>query len=151
MSEPVEIKIGMACSHTPERPAAVQFEGRTFFCQCNFETHRAKLAAKDREIKSLTESKNTAYSERNWLVCALSKCFPSHLCRHPESDTEWENDWRWIVCVHGPTGQMTWHIHDSERSMFHHLPVSEQHWDGHSTEEKYRRLEALNPSDPEVK
>lgn len=89
------------------------------------------------------ESKNGAYKERDMLVCALSKLFPAHLARHSEEDKEWEDDWRWIVYIELPTGQVSWHIHDSEREMFNHLEVGENKWDGHNTERKYERLMAL--------
>jgi len=83
-----------------------------------------------------------AYAERDRLVAALSKCFPSHLVQHKGAD--WEDDWRNIVCIHLPTGQVTWHIHDSEVEWFSHLPTDEIHnWDGHTTAEKYERLAAL--------
>jgi hypothetical protein len=82
------------------------------------------------------------YRERDQLVAALSKQYESHLSRH---EGEWEDDWRWIVCVHLPTGQATWHIHDSELPLFDHLigTARASHWDGHSTDEKYERLNAL--------
>lgn len=87
-------------------------------------------------------SKDTAYSERDRLVCALSKLFPSWLERHPDLDTAWEDDWRWIVFVSFPTGQASWHIHDSEVSWFYHLERRDGNsWDGHSTAEKYARIE----------
>lgn len=92
------------------------------------------------EVERLKKEKGGAYSERNNLVVFLSKQFESHLCRHPEQDEEWENDWRWIVCIHSPKGQITWHIHDSELTKFNHLSHGDQHWDGHTTEEKYKRL-----------
>jgi len=85
-------------------------------------------------------SKETAYHERDMLVAALSAIYPSHLCRHPDADADWDDDWRWIVCIHLPTGQATWHIHASELPLFSHLVRDENHWDGHTTEEKYRRL-----------
>ena len=96
-------------------------------------------------VERLEEAKNTAYSERQKMVQALTFIFPAHMKRHPDSDTEWENDWRNIVCVHGPAGQMTWHIHDSEAHMFGHLNRKPDHfaaceYDGHTTDEKYRRL-----------
>lgn len=116
-------------------------------------------------IKELEAQKDGAYRERDALVAALSTLFPSHLSRHPDEDATWDDDWRWIVCVHIPTlvdvggavaqaagldsrwqpknQQVTWHIHDSELPMFSHLTPSMNHWDGHSTEEKYRRLAAL--------
>ena len=81
-----------------------------------------------------------AYSERDLLVSLISKIYPSHLARHPDSDLTWENDWRNIVCVHLPTGQATWHIHDSELPFFAHLQMGENHWDGHSNQLKYERI-----------
>lgn len=101
----------------------------------------AEAAAK--EILRLRQSKDAAYTERDRLVQALSKLFPSYLCRHPESDELWDADWRWIVVVQLPTGQASWHIHDSERGWFDHLEVRANQWDGHSTEEKYARLSRL--------
>ena len=105
-----------------------------------------KLQAKTEEEK---KSKDNAYSERNKLVQFLSLLYPAHMKRHPEDDTDWEDDWRNIVCIHSPMGQLTWHIHDSEASMFSHLnrapdPFADCEWDGHTTEEKYSRLLKVN-------
>lgn len=74
------------------------------------------------------KSKNDAYHERDMLVCTLTKLFPAYLARHSEEE-EWEYDWRWIVYIDLPTGQVSWHIHDSERAMFDHLEVKENNWD----------------------
>jgi len=88
------------------------------------------------------QAKNAAYVERNALVCALSKLWPSHMAMHPE-DPAWEREWTHIVCIHAPVGQLTWHIHDSEVAAFAHLEMRPNDWDGHSTDEKYRRLASL--------
>ena len=97
-------------------------------------------------VREITASKDGAYSERDQLVAALSKLFPAGLERHPDEDASWENDWRWIVFIDLPTGQASWHIHDSELSMFDHLPrFTGRTWDGHSTPEKYARLALLEP------
>lgn len=104
------------------------------------------LAKELRErIERLEEAKNTAYAERQKMVQSLTFIFPAHMKRHPDSDSEWEDDWRNIVCIHGPAGQMTWHIHDSEAGMFGHLnrkpdPFEGCEYDGHTTPEKYDRL-----------
>lgn len=103
------------------------------------------------EIDALKKQKDNAYWERNQLVAALSKLFPSFLTKHPETDKEWESDWRTIVVINLPSredfakgGQLTWHIHDSEIAMFDHLEyVNHFEWDGHTTEEKYRRLRKM--------
>ena len=96
-----------------------------------------------RERDALRTAKDAAYQERDRLVAALSKLFPSHLARHPDSDPSWDDEWRWIVCVHLPTGQATWHIHESEFAWFTHLVVGTNHWDGHDTDTEYDRLAAL--------
>ena len=87
---------------------------------------------------------NAVYRERDQLVAALSKHYQAHLTRHEGDD--WEDEWRNIVCIHLPTGQVTWHVHDSEVRLFVHLDERPGHWDGHGTEEKYRRLNALPDS-----
>lgn len=86
---------------------------------------------------------NDVYRERNQLVAALSKLWPAHLALHAEDDAEWDKEWRNIVFIHAPVGQLSWHIHDSDLPMFSHLSYEENCWDGHSTEEKYRRLNSF--------
>lgn len=95
-----------------------------------------------KDLERLTAEKNGAYSERDKLISLVSKCFPAWLERHPDSDATWEDDWRWIVFVKLPTGQASWHIHDSELPWFSHLEryPSRNSWDGHTTEEKYNRV-----------
>lgn len=98
----------------------------------------------EQRIQELEKQKDGAYSERNHLVSALSKIYLSTLERHEESDKDWEDDWRWIVVINLPTGQASWHIHDSELPMFEHLNRNMGYkWDGHTTEQKYDRLKAL--------
>lgn len=94
------------------------------------------------QLEECRAQKNQAYSERNRLVAVLAKLFPSSLERHPEEDKDWDADWRWIVYVILPTGQCSWHIHDSELALFDHVPREcKQRWDGHTTGEKYARIE----------
>lgn len=100
------------------------------------------IAGLERKVDLAESAKNGAYRERDRLVCVLSRLWPSHIALHKG---EWDDEWRNIVCVHAPTGQLTWHIHDSELPMFEHLSVQADHWDGHTTAEKYQRLEAWRP------
>ena len=91
-----------------------------------------------------------AYAERNLLVCALSKLFPSYLSRHTDEEMasmDWDEEWGWVAYINGPAGQMSWHIRTSELEMFDHLcrHVGGK-YDGHTTEEKYRRLSSINSS-----
>ncbi len=98
----------------------------------------------DARLMDMEVLKNNAYAERNCLVAALSKLFPASLERHPETEA-YEADWRWIVFVDLPAGQVCWHIHDSELPLFDHLPRNAgRKWDGHDREEKYRRVSELD-------
>lgn len=82
-----------------------------------------------------------AYYERNQLVAALARLFPSGL-RKTDID-EWDPAWHNCVFIDLPTGQVSWHFHDREAHLFEGLPAYERPWDGHSTQEKYKRVANL--------
>lgn len=127
-----------------KRPALTLAVAKRELLRLNADVIAARLeTAKERKYK------DEAYHERNMLVAALSKLWPdSHLMRHQESDTKWSKDWRWIVCIHASVGQCAWHIHDSELTLFDHLErVENNHWDGHTTAEKYARIGRLNATE----
>lgn len=106
--------------------------------------HRlARLLVSVREGE--TASKDRAYTERNRLVALIASLYPSSLERHDDADKSWEDDWRWIVFIDLPTGQASWHIHDSHLPMFDHVQrFAGRKWDGHTTEEKYARIALLH-------
>jgi hypothetical protein len=101
----------------------------------------------DNELFAMNLAKDQAYSERDRLVAALTKVFPSHIVRHlPQPGEQWDQDWTNVICVHLPTGQATWHIHALELPWFAHLRNVDlpcDGYDGYSTEEKYNRVSAL--------
>lgn len=104
------------------------------------------------DVRRLEVAKNQAYFERNQCVRMMAKMAKSlglrcGLGRHNENDANWERDWLNIVFIDFPSGQCSWHIHDSERPMFAFLPTYQKPWDGHSTEEKYRRMGVLSVTD----
>lgn len=102
-----------------------------------------------RENAELRKSKNVAYDERNQLVAYLADCYPSSVEQHPEADTDWEDDWRTVIYIDSPMGQLSWHVHDSQRPYFDHVPrLRGRFWDGHTTEEKYRRLRDIYTDTP---
>lgn len=106
--------------------------------------HESELLA---EIERLRQQKDGAYAERNQCVAliarmALALGWKAGLRRHPESDTKWERDWMTILAIDLPTGQVTWHFHDSELHLLADLPECPTGWDGHDTPEKYRRVNA---------
>lgn len=94
------------------------------------------------ELRSMRDRKDGAYLERNQVVAALAKCFPSGTAR--TAIEGWSDDWHGCVYIDLPTGQVSWHYHDSQAHLFADLPPYAGKWDGHDTPEKYRRLAALS-------
>lgn len=94
------------------------------------------------------------YAERNRLVAFLSKLLPASLERHEEDG--WGPEWGWVCYIDSFVGQLSWHIKTSELYLFDHLERNTGVvWDGHSTEEKYKRIESYpapvwSSSDPEA-
>ena len=93
------------------------------------------------EVRDLRARKDGAYYERNQVVAALAKCFPSGTAR--TAIEGWSEDWHGCVYIDLPTGQVSWHYHDSHAHLFADLPEYRGGWDGHDTPEKYRRLNVL--------
>lgn len=110
------------------------------------------------EIERIHEDKiNAVYDERNRCVAAMTcmamtRGWLTWLGKHePANDPTWDKEWLNVVFIELPTGQVSWHIHDRDLPLFAHLPHAQPpyiegdatRWDGHSTEEKYKRLERL--------
>lgn len=102
----------------------------------------------------LPQALDAVYEERNRVVAVLAKLvhslrftgvFEAHLARHPEEDKEWDDEWRWIVFIRlpAPWSQLSWHIHEKELGLFAFLPKERNDWDHHTTEEKFKRMEAF--------
>jgi len=93
------------------------------------------------EIRRLQVDKDGAHLERNRLVAVLTSLFPSGIAR--TDIPGWLPEWHGCVYIDLPTGQASWHYHDSQAHLFAHLPPYTKPWDGHTTDEKYARLAAL--------
>ncbi len=90
---------------------------------------------------AVIEDKDAAYLERNQVVAALASLFPSGIAR--TDIPGWLPEWHGCVYIDLPTGQASWHYHDSHAHLFAHLPAYTKPWDGHTTDEKYKRVRAL--------
>jgi hypothetical protein len=121
-------------------------------CSCEeAEALKARVAEVEAERDALRVQKDGAYAERDKCVAALAKAANWLNCsvrlgRHETGP--WDDDWRNIVFIELPTGQVSWHIHDSELPMFCWVPPASGRfgvYDGHTTPEKYRRLLAWDP------
>jgi hypothetical protein len=93
------------------------------------------------QLAQMEEVKDGAYEERNMVVAALAKCFPSGTAK--TAIEGWAPEWHNCVYIDLPTGQASWHYHDDHAPLFADLPPYKGKWDGHSTPAKYTRLAAL--------
>ncbi|MFW5782736.1 MAG: hypothetical protein ACOCWO_05555 [Candidatus Muiribacteriaceae bacterium] len=90
---------------------------------------------------SIDDEKDVVYRERNSVVAlaaklALENGLRAGIRRHPKPDS----DKSYVVIIHLPTGQVSWHIRECEVEMFDFLEEDDIPWDGHDRKEKYRRL-----------
>lgn len=109
---------------------------------------KARAERAERQAADLKEQKDAAYHERDQIVALLARMALALGCRagirphEPNPDPTWDDDWKNVVVIDLPTGQVTWHYHDSERPLFASLPPYLNSWDGHDTSEKYHRVAA---------
>ena len=95
--------------------------------------------------ESAEQKVSEVYRERDLCVAlaanlAFRMGWPCGMSRHSEDDGNWDPRWMNIVFIDTPTGQVSWHIHDSEWHLFEALPRYAKPWDGHTTDEKYLRI-----------
>ncbi len=97
------------------------------------------------ELDDLRAQKDVAYKERDKCLALAARLAQSagYICgigkHQPEDEPGWEG-WTNVVFMELGGKQLSWHIHDSELSMFDFLPRVKWKWDGHTTGEKYERL-----------
>jgi len=95
------------------------------------------------DLADMTARKDGAYLERNRCVALIARMALASGWRAGIARTAidgWSDDWHGCVYVDLPTGQVSWHYHDSQAHLFADLPAYTGAWDGHDTPEKYRRV-----------
>lgn len=98
------------------------------------------------EMDELRAQKDGAYLERNQVVAGLASLALAagyHAGKAKTAIDGWSDDWHGCVYIDLPTGQVSWHYHDSQTHLFEFLTAYSGEWDGHDTPEKYRRVLAL--------
>ena len=106
--------------------------------QEEFWSNLLKASASLREYARMLDATDAAYLERNQVVAALAKCFPSGTAK--TAIEGWSESWHGCVYIDLPTGQASWHYHESQAYLFEGLPPYLGKWDGHTTPEKYERM-----------
>ena len=86
----------------------------------------------------LKAEKDEAYRQRNVLVAALARMYPSGIRR--TEITGWSDDWHGCCFIDLPSGQISYHYHDSQAHLFDGLPPYTKEWDGHDKKTVEDRL-----------
>lgn len=100
----------------------------------------AELAASQARERELEVRKDGAYLERNHLVAALARCFPSGIRK--TAIEGWSDDWHGCVYIDLPAGQISYHYHDSQAFLFEALPAYTKLYDGHTKDDVHERLKS---------
>jgi hypothetical protein len=96
-------------------------------------------------------SLNAVYTERNKLLALVAKQaialgFQAGVMQDLSGDKCWQN----VVIIDLPSGQCAWHIHKTEMVWFAFLDPYLGAWKGHSTEQKYARVQAAQYKPPSL-
>lgn len=100
----------------------------------------------ERSVKDLRRRKDGAYLERNRLVaafCRLALELGWNAGKARTAIEGWSEEWHGCIYIDTPSGQVSWHYHDSHDHLFDDLPDYDGKWDGHTTDQKYERLNEL--------
>lgn len=115
-----------------------QLTGRVLACPCPVDElpcHRDTLARRAAE--------RGVYRERAHLVALLASTWQSELQIDPTSPPPATA----VLYLSTPCGQLSWHIVAKDLDLLGHVNRADMHqtqlWDGHTTEEKYRRIREL--------
>jgi len=90
------------------------------------------------------------YVERAWCVIAFARAAQAGGCLVGfQLDVSLAEPHLWpVLFVDLPTGQVSWHLSPRDRQDASDIGEYPGAWDGHTTEEKYRRLNAWRPNEP---
>ncbi len=95
-------------------------------------------------IKQLYSEKNGAYKQRNECVAMMAKMaiqLGYDVWQHKTTIEGWDKAWHNCVYIELPTGQVSWHFHDSEAQLFSFVSEkSNKLWDLHDNEIKLLRM-----------
>ena len=81
----------------------------------------------DEKITELEKYKNEAYSERNRTVILFAKTALQLGLKAgvgKDDNTQWDDEWRNVVYIDLPQGQVSWHISPTEIHLLEGLPLS---------------------------
>lgn len=105
---------------------------------------KAAVAAVREEFAVALKS---AYTERARLLAYIATWHNAHVGFNDPEEADWP-----LLTIETGQGQMTWHIAPEDAHLLSHIRHTDEEdrgWDGHTTQEKYARLERLIESSGE--
>lgn len=117
------------------------------------EAHAALLTHARNTMSDDTYSEtqvNAVYFERNAVVAWAAKMAMSlgfHVVITRTAIEGWDPAWHNCIFIDTPEGQASWHFHDRDAPLFAGMLRGSIEWDGHTTEEKYARLNRAHYGD----
>ncbi|MEJ1472138.1 MAG: hypothetical protein RPU59_13890 [Candidatus Sedimenticola sp. (ex Thyasira tokunagai)] len=90
---------------------------------------------------------DSAYLERNRSIALLAKMAMALGLTAgvgQDNNEDWSPEWRNVVYIDLPTGQVSWHFHEREKYLFEALPTYTGKWDGTWHDEKHSRMEIVS-------
>jgi len=99
-----------------------------------------------KQLDQEREMRNKVYTERNLcvaLIASYAQWFGHKVGIKEHMGDDWEDDWRNVLFIDLPTGQVSWHLHKDELVNFPDIGPYAGEYDGHTTEEKYKRIQAF--------
>lgn len=110
---------------------------------------RAERASRAEAIDRMRARKDGAFEERDRVVMlavklAMAQGLP--VGQLPHVGENWGPQWKRLVAIELPTGQVSWHMPESRAYLFDWLPPHARGWDSHDTAVKYQRIDALSPT-----
>lgn len=109
---------------------------------------RLRAESAESRVEEMRARKDAAYEERNRVVAVLARMALALGMKAGRTRTAipgWHEEWHGCVYIELPCGQASWHFHNSHAHLFDDLPEYAATWDGHTTEEKYTRLDGYRP------
>ena len=90
-------------------------------------------------MEAARRNRQKVLNERQMLISLLSRLWPSHLSEAQRPNAIAQS----VVCIHSPAGQLAWLVSDEELPLFDHLERTAGDWDGHTSADRYARLDVL--------
>lgn len=117
--------------------------------QSIIKNQQADLVRAALDLKRSASQLERAHSEHDVLVAIISTLHPSHLAPRIGASAN-DTGYTWSVCIHAPTGQLTWLLPDAALPLFAHLERHESDWDEHTKFQRLERLKRLHNHRPNV-